>query len=92
MQNLLPTALLGALCLCVSISLQFTIAQVDGSYNQNLSDKSFNCAVGNFSAHAQASLLASDDFQPFFYNTYTVGNHIIYNVDRQSQTALTEIS
>jgi hypothetical protein len=36
--------------------------------------------------------LASDDFQPFFYNTYTVGNHIIYNVDRQSQTALTEIS
>ncbi|MFN5418819.1 MAG: hypothetical protein ACK487_00575 [Sphingomonadales bacterium] len=92
MQNLLPTALLGTLFLCVSIPLQFTIAQVDGSYNQNLSDKSFNCAAGNFSVHAHTSFLTSDDFQNLFYNTHTVGNHIIYNVDRQSLTALTEIS
>jgi hypothetical protein len=59
MRNLLPTALIGALCLCASVSLQLAVAQEGVIYSTSVSNNLFSYPDGEYKAGSSAILTPS---------------------------------
>jgi len=77
MRNLLPTALIGALCLCASISIQHVVAQ-DCNNNKLITNRS-----SSFLSLINCALLSKDIADLGIYNS-------CYSIDKQPQTTRIE--